>query len=49
MLRDCGEHLPEKSSSAVHEETAGKKRSRNVQEEHRPARDAKGYYTNRNE
>ena len=41
MLRDCGGHIPEKTSSAVHEETASKKRGRNVQEEHRTAQDAK--------
>jgi hypothetical protein len=35
------EHIPEKSSSAVHEEAAGKKRGRNMQEEHRTAQDAK--------
>lgn len=35
------EHIPEKSSSAVHEEAAGKKRGRNMQEEHRTAQGAK--------
>jgi hypothetical protein len=41
MPRDCGEHIPDKSLSAVQEETAGKKRGRNVQEEHRAAQNAK--------
>jgi hypothetical protein len=35
------EHIPEKSSLVVHEEAAGKKRGRNMQEEHRTAQDTK--------